>query len=588
MKKKSDGMSRDLSMQTFRKVLSVIGRYKLLLLFSVLLAGLTVVLQLYVPILFGDAIDRIAAEGRVDFAGLGSVLSRILILILIAAAGTWIMNMINNRLAYRTVQDIRSRAIRRIQELPLSYLDSHASGDLVQRIIADTDQLSDGLLLGFTQLFSGVVTIGVTLGFMFSKNVFITLIVLLLTPVSFLVARFIASRSYKMFSKQTETRGRQTAMINEVIGNQKVVKAFGREKAVSEDFEKINAELQGYSQSAVFFSSLTNPSTRAVNNVIYALVALIGAFRIFAGQLTVGGLTVMLSYANQYMKPFNDISSVITELQNALACAARVFELIEAEPENPAPETELAGSEGRVDIRDVAFSYDKSRKLIEGFNFHAEPGTKTAIVGPTGCGKTTFINLLMRFYDTDRGSIRVDGQEIREVSRSSLRHHWGMVLQETWLKHSTVRENIAFGKPDATDEEIIRAAKEAHSWEFIRRMPQKLDTVISDDSLSQGQKQLLCITRVMLCLPPMLILDEATSSIDTRTELQIQEAFDKLMQGRTSFIVAHRLSTIREADQILVMKDGRIIEQGNHESLIRQDGFYTKLYNAQFAGTGSP
>lgn len=587
MKKKSGGMSRDLSMQTLRKVLSVIGRYRLLLLFSILLAGLTVVLQLYVPILFGDAIDRIIAAGRVDFTGLGSVLGRILILILITAGGTWIMNMINNRLAYRTVQDIRSKAIRRIQKLPLAYLDSHASGDLVQRIIADTDQLSDGLLLGFTQLFSGVVTIGVTLGFMLSKNVFITLIVLLLTPVSFLVAKFIASRSYKMFSKQTATRGRQTAMINEIIGSQKVVKAFGREKAVSEDFEKINAELQEYSQSAVFFSSLTNPSTRAVNNVIYALVALIGAYRIFAGQLTVGGLTVMLSYANQYMKPFNDISSVITELQNALACAARVFELIEAEPETPDPETELTGSEGQVDIQDVAFSYDKDRKLIEGFNFHAEPGMKTAIVGPTGCGKTTFINLLMRFYDTDRGTIRIDGQDIREVSRSSLRYHWGMVLQETWLKHSTVRENIAFGKPDATDEEIIRAAKEAHSWEFIRRMPQKLDTVITDDSLSQGQKQLLCITRVMLCLPPMLILDEATSSIDTRTEVQIQEAFDKLMQGRTSFIVAHRLSTIREADQILVMKDGRIIEQGDHESLIRENGFYTKLYNAQFAGTGA-
>ena len=583
--KKAPKIPKDLSMQTLRKVLAVIRRYRLLLLVSILLAVLTVVLQLYVPVLFGDAVDRIVEPGKVDFAGLEGILLRILVMILAAAAGTWAMNIINNRLAFRTVRDIRSRAIRRIQELPLSYLDSHASGDLVQRIIADTDQLSDGLLLGFTQLFSGVVTIGVTLGFMFSRDLFITLMVLLLTPVSFLVAKFIASRSFRMFSKQTETRGRQTALVNELIGNQKVVKAFGREEKASADFEKINGELENYSRSAVFFSSLTNPSTRAVNNVIYAAVALAGAYRIFAGHLSVGGLTVMLAYANQYMKPFNDISSVITELQNALACAARVFELIGAEPEPPEKDAELTGNSGLVDIRDVAFSYDKTKKLIENFSFHAEPGMKTAIVGPTGCGKTTFINLLMRFYDTDRGSIRIDGMDIRDVTRSSLRRHWGMVLQETWLKNGTVRENIAFGKPDATDEEIIRAAKEAHSWEFIRRMPQRLDTVITDDSLSQGQKQLLCITRVMLCLPPMLILDEATSSIDTRTEIRIQEAFDKLMKGRTSFIVAHRLSTIRSADQILVMKDGRIIEQGNHDSLIRQDGFYTRLYNAQFAGS---
>ncbi len=585
MSKRPGKMPKEIRTQTLRKVLSVIGRYKVLLLLSILLAGGTVVLQLYVPVLFGDAIDRIVAPGKVAFSELKPILGRILLLILLTAAGTWVMNMINNRLAFRTVQDIRARAIRRIQELPLSYLDSHASGDLVQRIIADTDQLSDGLLLGFAQLFGGIVTIGVTLGFMFSKNVFITLIVVIMTPVSFLVARFIASRSYKMFSKQTATRGKQTAMISELVGNQKVVKAFGREEAASADFREINGELEKYSRSAVFFSSLTNPSTRAVNNVIYALVALIGALRILAGHLSVGGLTVMLSYANQYMKPFNDISSVVTELQNALACAARVFELIEAEAEAPAPETELAGNEGRVEIRDVAFSYEKDRKLIENFSFQAEPGTKTAIVGPTGCGKTTFINLLMRFYDTDRGTIRIDGQEIRDVSRASLRGHWGMVLQETWLKNGTVRENIAFGQPDATDEEIIRAAKEAHSWEFIRRMPRRLDTVITDDSLSQGQKQLLCITRVMLLQPPMLILDEATSSIDTRTEMQIQEAFDKLMKGRTSFIVAHRLSTIRSADQILVMKDGRIIEHGDHESLLSQDGFYKKLYSAQFAGT---
>ncbi len=587
MKKNASGISREAATGTLRKVLAVIGRYKLLLAFSILLAGLTVVLQLYVPILFGDAVDRIISAGKVQFTELGEILGRILIVILTAGAGTWIMNMINNRLAYRTVRDIRARAIRRIQELPLSYLDRHASGDLVQRVIADTDQLADGLLLGFTQLFSGVVTIGVTLGFMVSKDLLITLMVLVLTPVSFLVAKLIATRSYTMFSRQTATRGRQTALINELIGSQKVVKAFGRERKVSAEFETINGELEEYSRKAVFFSSLTNPSTRAVNNVIYALAAMIGAFRIFAGELTVGGLTVMLSYANQYMKPFNDISSVITELQNALACAARVFELIEAEPEPPEKDAELAGESGLVEIRDVAFSYDKEKRLIENFSFRAEPGMKTAIVGPTGCGKTTFINLLMRFYDTDRGEIRIDGQEIRDVTRASLRRHWGMVLQETWLKSGTVRENIAFGRPEATDEEIIRAAKEAHSWEFIRRMPQRLDTVIGDDSLSQGQKQLLCITRVMLCLPPMLILDEATSSIDTRTETQIQEAFDKLMRGRTSFIVAHRLSTIRSADQILVMKDGRIIEQGSHESLIRQNGFYSELYSAQFAGTGA-
>jgi len=570
------------SMETLGKIIKVIGRYRFLLFASIILSAVTVVIQLYVPILFGDGIDLVISQGHVDFEALGIILLKILILILVSAGSSWLMNVINNRLAFRTVKDIRSRAMRRIQELPLSYLDSHSSGDLVQRMTADTDQLSDGLLLGFTQLFSGVVTIGVTLGFMFSKNVLITLIVLVLTPVSFLVARFIASRSYEMFSRQTKTRGDQSALINELIGNQKIVKAFGREKRAREQFREVNRQLQGYSQSAVFFSSLTNPSTRAVNNVIYAVVALVGALRILSGQLTVGGLTVLLSYANQYMKPFNDISSVITELQNALACAARVFELIEAQPEVPGRNTELTVHEGRVDINDVSFSYDKTRSLIVGFNFHAQPGTKTAIVGPTGCGKTTFINLLMRFYDTDSGSILVDGQNIMEVSRSSLRKKYGMVLQETWLKNATVRENISFGKPDASDEEIIQAAKDAHSWEFIRRMPGKLDTIITDDSLSQGQKQLLCITRVMLCLPSMLILDEATSSIDTRTEIMIQEAFDKLMKGRTSFIVAHRLSTIRSADQILVMKDGRIIEQGSHDTLMEQDGFYKQLYNSQF------
>ena len=586
-KSKASAAAPATSSQTLRKVLATIGRYRLLLLASILLAAITVVLQLYIPILFGDAIDQVVAAGKVDFAALSPILRNALALILISSVGTWIMNMINNRLAYQTVKDIRARAIRQIQRLPLSYLDARSTGDVVQRIIADTDQLSDGLLLGFTQLFSGVVTIVVTLGFMLSKNVGITLMVLALTPVSFVVAHFISSRSYDLFSSQTATRGRQTALVNELVGNQKIVKAFGHERQASEQFRALNEELQGYSQGAVFFSSLTNPSTRAVNNVIYALVALVGGMRILAGQLTVGGLTVLLSYANQYMKPFNDISSVITELQNALACAARVFELIEAEPESADAPAELTEPVGRVDIEDVAFSYDKTRSLIEGFNFSAPPGTKTAIVGPTGCGKTTLINLLMRFYDTDAGTIRVDGRSIRDVSRASLRRSYGMVLQETWLKHATVRDNIAFGRPDATDEEIIAAAREAHSWEFIRRMPQGLDTIITDDSLSQGQKQLLCITRVMLCEPAMLILDEATSSIDTRTELQIQAAFDKLMRGRTSFVVAHRLSTIREANQILVMRDGRIVEQGTHDELLSRGGFYSQLYQAQFAGAST-
>ena len=572
-------------MVTFRKVFGVVGSYVHLLLLSVLLAGLTVVLQLYIPVLFGDAIDQIVAPGNVSFDELSHILMNVCVFVVISSLATWVMNVINNRLAFQTVKDIRSRAIRQLQHLPLSYLDSHSSGDIVQRVIADTDQLSDGLLLGFTQLFSGVITIVVTLFFMLSKNVGITLMVLALTPVSFLVARFISSRSYDMFSKQTETRGRQTALVNELMGNQKVVKAFGHEDAASRQFAQINEELQGYSQSAVFYSSLTNPSTRAVNNVIYALVALVGARLILGGSLTVGGLTVLLSYANQYMKPFNDISSVVTELQNALACAARVFEFIEAPPEVADAKDALVSRGGWIDIQDVSFSYDKERPLIQDFSFHAKPGMKTAIVGPTGCGKTTLINLLMRFYDVDSGSISVDYQDIRNVTRRSLRTSYGMVLQETWLKNATVRENIAFGRPDATDEMIIQAAREAHSWEFIRRMPQGLDTVISDESLSQGQKQLLCITRVMLCLPPMLILDEATSSIDTRTELQIQEAFDKLMQGRTCFVVAHRLSTIREADQILVMRDGHIVEQGTHDSLLERGGFYAQLYHAQFAGT---
>ena len=571
-----------MSTATLRKVLAVIGRYRLLLALSIAMSAVSVVLQLYVPVLFGEAVDGIIGRGNVDFALVAGCLRRILILVIAGAAVSFAMNLINNRLAYHTVRDIRARAIRRIQELPLSYLDSHSAGDIVQRVIADTDQISDGLLLGFTQLFAGVVTIAVTLMFMFSRDIAITLAVIILTPVSFLVARFIASRSFAMFRKQTTTRGELTALINEMVGNVKVVKAFGYEKRASLRFAEINEKLRGYSREAVFYSSLTNPSTRAVNNVIYALAALIGAARIIGGGLTVGGLTVLLSYASQYMKPFNDISSVVTELQNTLACAARVFELIEAEPQSPDPEEELVPGGGEIDIRGVDFSYDKTHELIKDFNFHAEPGMAVAIVGPTGCGKTTLINLLMRFYDVDRGSISVDGQEIGTVSRGSLRKNYGMVLQETWLKEGTVRENIAFGRPEATEEEIIEAAKKAHSWEFIRRLPDRLDTFITDESLSQGQKQLLCITRVMLLLPPMLILDEATSSIDTRTELQIQEAFRTLMEGRTSFVVAHRLSTIRNADRILVMRDGRIEEQGDHESLIEKGGFYAELYNAQF------
>ena len=570
------------SAEVLKKLLSRIARYRLLLVLSIVLAAATVILQLYVPILFGDAIDEVVSAHHVRFEAMWVYLRKILFFAAISAITGWGMSLINNRMTYRVVQDIRSQSIRHIQRLPLSYLDMHSSGDIVSRIIADADILSDGLLLGFTQLFSGVVTIVVTLIFMFSKNVWITLLVIVLTPVSFLVAKFISTHSYTMFRKQSETRGRQTALIDELIGDQKVVRAFGYEKRASAHFAEINAELQKYSQQAVFYSSITNPSTRFVNNIIYAGVALVGALLIPGGALTVGELSVLLSYANQYMKPFNDISSVITEMQNALACASRLFALLD-EPE----ESEDAGGtldkvEGRVDINGVGFSYDKSRSLIENFNLHVEPGMRIAIVGPTGCGKTTFINLLMRFYDVDAGTISVDGQEIRTLSRHALRSGYGMVLQDTWIKQGTVRENIAFGKPGATDEEIIRAAKEAHSWEFIERLPQGLDTVLHEDSISQGQKQLLCITRVMLTLPPMLILDEATSSIDTRTELLIQEAFDKLMQGRTSFIVAHRLSTIRSASLILVMRDGKIIEQGSHEELLAKGGFYSRLYNSQF------
>ena len=568
--------------KTLKKLWDHIAKFRVLLILSVLMAGVTVVLQLYVPILFGDAIDNIVAAGKVDFAMVGFCLKRVVILAVLSGVTGWVMSVINNRMTYRVVQDIRAQSIRHIQHLPLSYLDKHSSGDIVSRIIADADILSDGLLLGFSQLFSGIVTIVVTLVFMFSKNFWITLLVICLTPVSFWVAKFISSHSYGMFRKQSEARGKQTALIDEIIGNQKVVRAYGYEERASRRFAEINRELRDYSAQAVFYSSLTNPCTRFVNSLIYAGVALLGAILIPVGSLTVGGLTVLLSYANQYMKPFNDISSVVTEMQNALACAARLFALLEEPEESEDAAGTLEAPRGNVGIEDVSFSYDPNRKLIEHFNLDVKPGMRIAIVGPTGCGKTTFINLLMRFYDTDKGEITVDGKEIKTLSRHALRSGYGMVLQDTWIKQGTVRENIAFGKPDATDEEIIRAAKEAHSWEFIRRLPQGLDTVLYEDSISQGQKQLLCITRVMLTLQPMLILDEATSSIDTRTEMLIQQAFDKLMEGRTSFVVAHRLSTIRNASLILVMRDGKIIEQGTHEELLAKGGFYNTLYNSQF------
>ncbi len=565
------------------KILKLIRPYLPLLLLSIAFSAVSVLLQLYVPVLFGKAIDTLIGVKQVDFASLIGYLKQIFVLLIISSLFTYLLGVINNRITYKSVEDIRKKAIRQIQKLPLSYLDSHSTGDILQRVIADADQLADGLLLGFNQLFAGIISIFVTLYFLFSKDVLITLLVIGLTPLSFLTARFIASRSYRMFEKQNAARGRQTALINEMISNIKLVKAFDYEDKAAQRFKVINEELREASQSATFYSSLTNPSTRAVNNVIYAVVALSGALKIFSGTLSVGDLSVLLTYANQYMKPFNDISSVVAELQNSFACAQRVFELIEEEPESKDPAKELKDVEGKITIDHVCFSYDKDKKLIEDFCFEAKPGETIAIVGPTGCGKTTFINLLLRFYDTDQGTIYIDGQDIKEVSRSSLRDKYGMVLQETWLKNASVRENIAIGKKDATDEEIIEAAKRSHSYEFIRRLPNGLDTIIDDDSLSQGQKQLLCISRVMLKSPPILILDEATSSIDTRTELQIQNAFASLMKGRTSFIVAHRLSTIREADQILVMNEGKIIEQGDHHELLEKNGFYRKLYDAQFA-----
>lgn len=574
---------------TLKKVLHYMKHYIPLLVLSVILATVSVALTLYFPILTGRAIDLILAKGRVDFAGIIALAKQGVIVIAITAAAQWIMNMCNNRMTYNIVRDIRKDAFDKIEKLPFSYIDSHSHGDMVSRIIADVDTFADGLLMGFTQLFTGFATIIGTLLFMISINIKITLVVVILTPISLFVASFIAKKTYSMFQLQSRTRGEQTALIEEMIGNQKVVQAFNHEDEALEEFDEINNRLQKYSLRATFFSSLVNPSTRFVNSLVYAAVGIAGALAVIlkGGAFTVGNLSCFLSYANQYTKPFNEISGVVTELQNALACAARIFELIEepAEVADDADAYVLKEADGTVDIEDVYFSYVPDQHLIEDFNLHVKPGQRIAIVGPTGCGKTTLINLLMRFYDTNSGRIKVSGHDIMHMTRQSLRANYGMVLQETWLKKGTIRDNICMGKPDATEEEMIAAAKASHAHSFIKRLPHGYDTLISEDggNLSQGQKQLLCITRVMLCLPPMLILDEATSSIDTRTEIRIQKAFLTMMQGRTSFIVAHRLSTIREADVILVMKDGKIIEQGNHETLLAQNGFYANLYNSQFA-----
>ena len=570
---------------TLKKVLHYVGRYKPHLAISIILAAVSVAATLYIPVLAGRAIDNIVDERNVDFAALKPLLIGIGILAAVTALAQWIMNALNNKITFCVVRDIRNAAMRRIQILPLSYIDSHPAGETVSRIIADADQFADGLLMGFTQLFTGVITILGTIGFMLSINVRITLVVVLLTPLSLFVARFIARRTYSMFRAQSETRGEQTAFIEEKIGSQKVVKAFTREAKTLEEFDEINDRYAKRSLKAIFFSSITNPSTRFVNSVVYAAVGLTGALFAVKGAISVGGLTCFLSYANQYTKPFNEISGVVAELQNALACAERLFELVEQPPQSPdkADAVTLTDAKGNVAMQNVAFSYVKDRELIKNLNLNVKAGSRIAIVGPTGCGKTTLINLLMRFYDVDGGVIAVDGIDINDITRSSLRRSYGMVLQDTWLKDGTVRENIAMGKPDATDEEIIAAAKASHAHSFIKRMPQGYDTVISDENsgLSQGQKQLLCIARVMLCLPPMLILDEATSSIDTRTEIKIQQAFSRMMQGRTSFVVAHRLSTIKNSDLILVMKDGSIIEQGTHAELMEQNGFYAALYNSR-------
>lgn len=572
--------------ETLKKTLRHLRRHRLLLIVSVLLAAASVAGTLYIPIVIGEAIDCIIEAGRVDFGAMLPLLTRAGIVACVTALCQWVMNAVNNRITFEAVRDLRDAAFRHIEQLPLSYLDAHPSGDIVSRVISDADQFADGLLMGFTQLFTGIATILGTLMFMLSINPWITLVVVVLTPVSLLVARFIAKRTYSMFKLQSETRGEQTAFIDEMIGGQKVVKAFSREDETLQKFDEINERLESCSIRATFFSSLVNPTTRFVNSLVYAGVGLTGALAAINGSLTVGALSCFLSYANQYTKPFNEISGVVTELQNALACAGRIFELIEQPAQVPDEGNKVLESvSGNIFLDNVHFSYVPEKKLIQGLSLSVKPGQKIAVVGPTGCGKTTLINLLMRFYDVTGGKIEVEGRDIRSVTRASLRSSYGMVLQETWLKAGTIRENIVMGKPDATDEEVISAAKAAHSHSFIKRLPNGYDTVIGEDggSLSQGQKQLLCITRVMLCLPPMLILDEATSSIDTRTEVKIQDAFARLMKGRTSFIVAHRLSTIRDADVILVMKDGNIIEQGDHAGLLKKGGFYATLYNSQFA-----
>ena len=591
-KQKADGAGsngkKHAQMAALRQVLSYIRKYWLLVGFSLLLAAVTVILTLYVPILTGDAVDLLLGKGQVDFPAVFAIMEKIGIAVLVTAAAQWVMNICNNHITYNVVRDIREDAFHRLEELPLKYLDAQAYGDIVSRVIADVDTFADGLLMGFTQLFTGVLTIGGTLIFMLVTNVPIALVVVCITPVSFLVARFIATRTYSMFKLQSETRGEQTSLIEEMIDNQKIVKTFSREEAVKSQFAEINGRLEKCSLKAIFFSSITNPATRFVNSLVYAGVGIFGAFVAIRGGISVGRLSCFLSYANQYTKPFNEISGVVTELQNALACAGRIFELIDETPQIPDDEDAkvLTDAKGNVSLKNVYFSYVPEKKLIQDFNLEVKPGQRVAIVGPTGCGKTTVINLLMRFYDVDSGRITVDGTDIRNITRGSLRTSYGMVLQETWLRAGTIRDNICMGKPDATAEEVEQAARAAHAHSFIRRLPKGYDTVITEDggSLSQGQKQLLCIARVMLCLPPMLILDEATSSIDTRTELKIQNAFAKMMEGRTSFIVAHRLSTIREADIILVMRDGNIIEQGDHETLLARGGFYATLYNSQFAG----
>ena len=572
---------------TLTRVLHKIRPYSLFVVCSLIVAAVSVAAQLYIPILCGDAIDLMLGKGNVDFAGVGRIIVEVLVVAVVAAFAQWLLSVCNNRITFSVSRDLRNEALRKIQTLPLSYLDSHPSGDIVSRMVADVDTFADGLLMGFTQLFSGVLTILGTLLFMLSENVVITLVVVCITPLSLLVASFLAKRSYKYFQGQSSVRGEQTALVNEMIEGQKVVQAFGHEAESLDAFDEVNGRLQDVSLKAIFFSSMTNPATRFVNNIVYAGVGLVGALYAVRGGITIGQLSVFLNYANQYTRPFNEISGVVTELQNALACAARVFELLDADDQIPEAENAaVLQPDGHVQLEDVSFRYLPDRPLIEGLSLDVKPGQRIAIVGPTGCGKTTLINLLMRFYDVNGGSIKVSGTDIRDVTRASLRGSYGMVLQDTWLRAGTVRENIAYGKPDATLDEVVAAAKAAHADSFIRRLPDGYDTVIAEDggNISQGQKQLLCIARVMLCLPPMLILDEATSSIDTRTEVRIQKAFARMMQGRTSFIVAHRLSTIREADVILVMKDGHIVEQGNHDELLAAGGFYAKLYNSQFEG----